>query len=77
VPVLFISGTLDVKTPPANAEDILPGFPNGRHLLIDGGSHDDDLFLASPRIADAMVDFLKGGPVLDRVELKPLRFKLP
>ena len=77
MPVLFISGTLDIKTPPANAEDVLPGFPNGHHLVIDGGSHDDDLFLASPEIADAMMGFLRGEEVIDRVELEPLRFKLP
>ena len=77
MPVLFISGTLDIKTPPANAEDVLPGFPNGHHLVIEGGSHDDDLFLSSPKIAEAMIGFLQGQEVVDRVELKPLRFKLP
>jgi hypothetical protein len=77
VPVLFISGSLDVKTPPENAEEILQGFPNGRHLVIEGGSHDDDLFLSSPQIAEAMLTFLRGGEPPRRIELKPLRFKLP
>lgn len=77
VPVLFISGSLDVKTPPENAEEILAGFPNGRHLLIEGGSHDDDLFLSSPRIAEAMLSFLHGGEPPRRIELPPLRFELP
>lgn len=75
--VLFISGTLDVKTPPENAEDILPGFPNGRHLVIDGGSHDDDLFLASPQIAESMIDFLQGREPRERIVLPPIRFDLP
>lgn len=77
VPVLFISGSLDVKTPPENAEEILAGFSNGRHLVVAGGSHDDDLFLASPAILDSMVEFLRGGEPAERVELPPLRFRLP
>lgn len=77
VPVLFISGTLDVKTPPENAEDVLAGFPNGRHLVIEGGSHDDDLFLSSQRIAEAMIGFLRGGEPPARIVLDPLRFELP
>ena len=77
VPVLFISGDLDIKTPPANAEDMLPGFPNGRHLVVEGGSHDDDLFLSSPDILESMVGFLGGQPTKERVVLPPLRFELP
>lgn len=77
VPVLFISGTLDASTPPANAEDVLPGFPRGHHLVIEGGSHDDDLFLSSPKIADAMIGFLRGEEPPPRIVLEPLRFELP
>ncbi len=78
VPVLFISGTLDGKTPPSNAEEVLHGFPNGRHLIIEGGSHDDDLFLSSPRIAEAMVGFLKGeDPDLEPIILPKIRFRIP
>lgn len=75
VPVLFISGTLDARTPPANAEEVLRGFPNGRHLLIDGGSHDDDLFLSSPLILEAMrAFFTSGDPGDTRITLPPIRF---
>ncbi len=78
VPVLFISGTLDGKTPPSNAAEVMEGFPNGRHLIIEGGSHDDDLFLSSPRIADTMIEFLKGGePDLNPIVLPPIRFQVP
>ncbi len=77
VPVLFISGSLDVKTPPENAEEIRRGFPNSRHLVIEGGSHDDDLLLAAPEILEGMVAFLRGGEPPERVELAPLRFRLP
>ena len=77
VPTLFISGTLDAKTPPKNAEDVLPGFSRGHHLIIENGSHDDDLFLSSPEIAEAMETFLRGGEPAERVVLDPIRFKLP
>lgn len=39
-PVLLVSGTLDGRTPPSNAEEVLRGLPGGRHLLADGVSHD-------------------------------------
>lgn len=76
--VLFISGTLDIKTPPSNAEEVRQGFPNSHHLVIDGASHDDDLFLSSPLILETMLAFLRGESGLrERIVLKPLRFKRP
>ena len=78
VPVLFISGTLDIRTPPSNAEEMREGLPNSHHLIIEGGSHDDDLFLASPVILETMVAFLRGESELPgRVTLPPLKFKRP
>ncbi len=60
IPVLFISGTLDGRTPAGNAEDVLRGFPDGRHLVIENAGHSDDLFLSSPEILDVMRAFLAG-----------------
>jgi pimeloyl-ACP methyl ester carboxylesterase len=78
VPALFISGTLDIKTPPSNAEEVRQGFPNSHHLVIDGGSHDDDLFLSSPVILETMLAFLRGESGLpERITLPPIRFKRP
>jgi pimeloyl-ACP methyl ester carboxylesterase len=75
VPVLFISGTLDVRTPPGNAEEVRRGFPNSSHLIIDGAVHSDPLFLSSPKIKDVMVEFMKGQPIsTTRIALPPLRF---
>ena len=75
VPVLFVSGTLDARTPPSNAEEVLPGFRNGVHLVIEGAGHDDDLFLSSPEIGRAMADFLAGGPLAGtRITLPPIEF---
>ena len=45
----------------------------GRHLLIVGGGHDDDLLIAADAIGEAMVRFLKSGdPGRERVDLPPL-----
>ncbi|MFW6077978.1 MAG: alpha/beta hydrolase [Gemmatimonadota bacterium] len=57
-PVLFISGTLDGRTPVSNAEEVAAGFPNGRHLVIENAGHSDDLFLSSPRILEVMEAFM-------------------
>ena len=75
IPALFISGTLDGRTPPENAEEILKGFPNGKHLVIDGAGHSDPLFLSSPRILEVMLAFLKGEAVEDEtIKLPPVEF---
>ena len=63
VPVLFISGTLDARTPISNAEEYRKGFPNSTHIIIEGAVHSDPLFLSSPKIKEGMVEFLKGQPV--------------
>lgn len=63
IPALFVSGTLDGRTPPGNAEEVLRGFPNGRHLVIENAGHSDPLFLSSPRIQDVMAAFLGGEPL--------------
>lgn len=78
VPVLFISGTLDARTPVSNAEEVLEGFPDGRHLIVEGAGHDDDLFLSDPAIAEAMIGFLaSGAEPPSRIVLPPLEFDTP
>lgn len=39
LPVLLLSGELDPVTPPRYAEQVLPGLPNGRHLVAKGQGH--------------------------------------
>jgi pimeloyl-ACP methyl ester carboxylesterase len=63
MPVLFISGTLDARTPPSNAEEVRQGFPNSEHIIIENGTHDDDLLIVSPLILQGVLEFLKGDPV--------------
>jgi hypothetical protein len=46
--------------------------------VIERGAHDDDLFLPSPRIGEAILAHLKGQPVaIERIALPPLRFRTP
>jgi pimeloyl-ACP methyl ester carboxylesterase len=75
VPVLFISGTLDARTPVINAEEYRKGFTNSTHLIIEGAVHSDPLFLSSPKIKDAMLEFMKGSPVTTtKIKIPPMRF---
>ena len=75
VPVLFISGTLDARTPISNAEEYRAGFPHSTHIIIDGAVHSDPLFLSSPKIKEGMLEFLKGQPVtVTRISAPPLKF---
>ena len=41
VAILFISGTLVGRTSVANAVELIPGFKNSHHLVIDGAGHSD------------------------------------
>jgi pimeloyl-ACP methyl ester carboxylesterase len=75
VPVLFISGTLDARTPPGNAEEYRPGLPNSQHLILEGAVHSDPLFLSSPRILGVMLEFLRGVPLSTTgITVPPFRF---
>jgi len=78
VPVLLLSGTADGRTPPSNAEDVLRGFPNGQHLVIEGASHGYDLFYFFPGAQRILTGFLKGEPPpTTRIELKTFPFIPP
>lgn len=75
VPTLFVSGSLDGDTPQTNAGEVLKGFTNGRHLLVEGAAH--SLLAFDDRGARAaLCDFLVDGHVgRDRVQLPPLAFE--
>ena len=74
VPVLFISGTLDARTPVSNAEEYRTGFANSTHMIIEGAVHSDPLFLSSPKIKEGMMEFLRGQPVTVTKISAPLKF---
>lgn len=75
VPTLFISGTLDGRTSPAEAAVVRAGFRRGRALLVEHGGH--NIFEADPRVAEAVVTFLRGGVPVERIEMAPPRFVVP
>lgn len=76
VPALLISGTLDGRTPPRNAEEVMKGLPNSVHLVIDNAGHSDPLFLSSPKILEAMQQFLRGERVtITRAAAPEARFQ--
>jgi pimeloyl-ACP methyl ester carboxylesterase len=75
VPVLFISGTLDGRTPVSSAEEVGKGFRNGKYLVIEGAWHGDPLFVSSPIIKDIMLEFMRGVPLsTTKITLPPLKF---
>ena len=63
VPTLFISGTLDGRTPASNADEVRAGFSRHAHLVVDGAGHSDPLFLGSPVILERMRTFFGGAMV--------------
>lgn len=63
VPMLLISGTLDGRTPAANADALMPGLANAVHQQVIHASHDDELWLGNAAIGQTVADFLAGRPV--------------
>lgn len=77
VPALFVSGSLDGDTPQTNAGEVMKGFPNGRHLLVEGAAH-SLLAFDDRRARAALCDFLAEGRFRsERVPLPPLAFEAP
>jgi pimeloyl-ACP methyl ester carboxylesterase len=76
VPVLLISGSVDGRTPPGNAEEVLPGLSKGHHLIVEGSGH--DVFMSSRKVGEAMATFMRNGsPGIDRIQLEPMEFQKP
>ena len=76
IPALFISGTLDTRTPASDAEEVRQYFPRGVHVTIDGAGHGDDLLISSSEISRLILKFLAGQVVTNtRIALAPLRFE--
>lgn len=74
-PVLFISGSLDGRTPPENADEIAAGFPNAQRLLVEGVGHEEELFSLTAGVSDAMIRFYKGERLdTSRLQADPARF---
>jgi len=57
LPVLFISGEMDGRTPVSNAEEVAAGFPNHQHLIVANAGHG---ILGYPELTPAVMAFLRG-----------------
>jgi len=80
IPTLMVTGSFDVMTPSANAEQTLKQFQNGTLVTIAGGSHDafSEAMSAEPSLADEIVGWFGGGaPPGALITLPPLQFDLP
>ncbi len=74
VPVLFISGDLDARTPIENAQQTALGFPNSQHLIIRGAGHGNELFLSSEKIIKTMLEFMTNKKLSVREINVPIKF---
>jgi len=64
VPVLFINGTLDGRTPIEDARRIEPLFPNHSNITIIGASH--EVLLSTPELIDICINFWNGKTISDK-----------
>lgn len=77
VPVLFVSGDLDARTPPENVDALAAGFSRSAHVVVAGTGH-DARELESEAFLELLDAFLSGRPVEDaRIELPPLELRPP
>lgn len=76
VPTLFVSGSLDGRTPPTNATKVAAGFANGRLLLVENAGHNE--LATSPTVFGPIIRFLRGETDIPlTVSLPPLQFVVP
>jgi len=74
VPTLFVSGTLDARTPPENVEELAEGFSDHVHLLVTNTGH-DAREESSDEYCDLVHAFLHGEPIESAtIELPPIEF---
>ncbi|MEV0581388.1 alpha/beta hydrolase [Nonomuraea sp. NPDC050310] len=72
VPALLLCGSLDGRTPPANALAVLDGLPHGHFILVRHATH--EFLPALPGVREAVAEFLTGGrPTLREVTI-PFEF---
>jgi pimeloyl-ACP methyl ester carboxylesterase len=75
VPTLLVSGSLDVRTPPADAAEIRRELSNGVLLQVEGVGHGED-FLAAPEVLESVRQFFLGKAVTPRpIALPRLKFR--
>lgn len=70
LPVLLVSGTLDARTPPAQAEGHRRGLSRSTHLIVANAGHESTLPV--PEVQQAIVEFLGGKDLADRTIALPV-----
>ena len=76
VPVLFLTGTLDARTPASNARELMEHLPNAHLITVEHAGH--DLNWVQKELRDAWSAFLAGEPIdVTHVEAPPPRFQRP
>lgn len=74
-PILFVSGSLDARTPANNVLELLPGLPNAIHLQIENTGH-DSRENQSPEFQALLQKFLAGQTFPSQtLTLPPLEFR--
>ena len=80
IPVLFIVGDLDSRTPVGNAVELMQGLPNSRLVVVRNAGH-NDLPMGMPKLREVWSKFLSRGimPVDIKAEFSgpPIKFALP
>lgn len=75
MPVLFGSGSLDGRTPPGNAVAVAQGFPNSRHVLVNGAAH--ERLYARPEFFEVVRPFMGGEDLAVQSVTVPFSFESP
>ena len=73
--ILFFSGTMDIRTPPSNVDEIIGGFSNADHVRIKDRGHG---VFDVPGIFQIFQEFLKDEPLSTHLIVpEPLVLKIP
>jgi pimeloyl-ACP methyl ester carboxylesterase len=77
-PVLFLSGSLDCRTPVDNVVEVQRGLSHSRAIVVEDAGH-TDVFLSCPGFGDLARDFFAGEDVDTRPRMarSPIRFLDP
>ncbi len=75
IPILFIVGDLDSRTPVANARALMEHMPNAHLIVVENVGH-NDVPMGHPQLLRAWSGFLRGERVrVSRVQMPPIEFK--
>ncbi|MFC2164091.1 alpha/beta fold hydrolase [Acidobacteriota bacterium] len=75
VRILFFSGTMDIRTPPSNVDDIIDGFSNADHVKIEDRGHG---VTDVPELFRIFQEFLRDEPLFTHYIIPEKKaFKMP